>query len=52
MDAKGVVVRQQQANLLQGSNQLRINTKDLPAGAYFVSAEWNGERKSAQIVKD
>jgi hypothetical protein len=52
-DSKGALVKQQQANILPGSNQFNIDMKGLPGGTYHLSAEWSdGQvKKTAQMVK-
>ena len=52
-DMKGALIRVQQANILQGSNQLNIDTKGLAGGMYQLVAEWNGGqvRKVVKIIR-
>jgi hypothetical protein len=52
-DSKGALVKVQNAGLLQGSNQLRVDAGLLANGIYTLYAEWdNGHmKKQVQIVK-
>lgn len=52
-DSKGALVKQQSINLTQGRNNLDIDIKNLPAGAYHLAAEWdNGQvKKTVKMVK-
>lgn len=52
-DSKGALVKQQQAGLSQGNNQVSLDIKNLASGTYLVSAEWNNGqvKKTTQIVK-
>jgi predicted esterase len=52
VDNKGAVVRKQQTVLPQGSNQVTINLTGLAKGVYTLQAEWNGERKTAKLIKN
>jgi len=47
------LVKLQQASVLQGSNQLKIDMGKLPNGMYLVETEWdNGRTKKAiRVVK-
>jgi hypothetical protein len=53
VDAKGALVKQQQATLLQGGNQLSADVKELAGGTYHVSVEWNNGqmKKTLQVIK-
>lgn len=52
-DNKGALVKEQQANLLPGSNQLSVDMSTLPNGIYNISAVWNNgkDTKTARIIK-
>jgi len=54
-DGKGALVKTKNANLLRGSNQLKLDMITLANGIYSVLVEWNdGQikiRKSVQIAK-
>lgn len=52
-DSKGALVKTQEAAILNGINQLTVNTQALPAGAYILSAVWhNGqEKRTVQVIK-
>ncbi len=52
-DGKGALVKTQQANLLQGNNQVAVETGQLPGGMYMLSVEWNNGqmKKAVQLVK-
>ena len=51
-DEKGTMARQQQTSVAAGTNQLMMNMKGLTPGNYFLSAEWNGEKKIIKIIKE
>jgi hypothetical protein len=51
VDAKGVVVKQQQHLLPQGTSQVSLNMSGLAQGAYTLYARWNGEVKTVKLVK-
>jgi|GEM_PF-1150731 len=50
-DAKGALVKQQQTNLLQGSNLVQLNIASLAAGSYNLVASWNSIVKAVKIIK-
>lgn len=52
-DSKGALVKMQQANVLGGINQLRIDMGKLPNGTYIVETEWDYGRtkKINRVVK-
>ena len=52
-DNKGSLVKMQNAAVLQGNNQLRVDVGSLASGVYTLLADWNnGEsRKVMQILK-
>jgi trimeric autotransporter adhesin len=53
IDSKGALVKAQQANLMQGNNQVQIDIAHLAKGIYHISAEWDyGQvKKTTQMVK-
>jgi hypothetical protein len=52
-DNKGALVKRQEASILQGSNQLRVDLTSLANGVYTLQASWsNGEiSKAVKIIK-
>jgi hypothetical protein len=52
-DSKGALIKIQNAGLLQGSNQLRMDVERLPGGIYMVEATWDYGRtkKIVKVVK-
>jgi len=52
-DGKGALIKTQSANVLWGSNQLRVDIKSLATGMYAVSVKWdNGHmKKTVQVIK-
>jgi len=52
-DSKAALVKLQQASVLQGNNQLRVDIGSLANGIYTLSADWNeGQTKeSVRILK-
>lgn len=52
-DIRGVLIKTQHSELLQGNNQVSIVMKNLPAGIYQLLIEWgNGQvRKVQRIIK-
>jgi len=52
-DSKGALVKDQKADILPVTNQVSIDTKNLPAGAYRILIEWNNGliRKTEQVIK-
>jgi len=51
-DAKGAMVKQLQTNLLQGNNELQLNTTGLAKGLYVLDANWGTNSKSSKVVKE
>jgi trimeric autotransporter adhesin len=49
-DAKGAVVKQKQADVIQGNNRFDVDIKELASGTYLVSAEWNNGVVNKTIV--
>jgi hypothetical protein len=52
-DNKGSLIKTQKTTLLQGSNQINIDMKNLAKGIYHLVTEWNGGqmKKAVQVVK-
>lgn len=52
-DSKGALIRTQQDLLLNGSNLLTIDTKDLAAGIYYIRTQWNDgqTKRSSMFIK-
>jgi trimeric autotransporter adhesin len=53
VDSKGALVKQKQADIVQGNNRFDVDIKELAGGTYLVSAEWNngGVNKTIVLVK-
>ena len=50
-DEKGACIKEQENTLIQGINRIKINVKELPAGIYHLTAEWdNGKTRRSIIV--
>jgi hypothetical protein len=50
-DSKGALVKVQRTNVLQGSNQIRIDLKSMTNGVYHLEIDWNdGQMKKAVHV--
>jgi hypothetical protein len=52
-DMKGSLIKVQRTELLQGSNQVSVNMKNLSAGMYMLIIEWNNGqmKKTVQVIK-
>lgn len=52
-DAKGVLIKRQQATLLSGNNQVPVDMKHLPNAVYHVVVSWNQgkQQQSFQVMK-
>ncbi|HMK05223.1 MAG TPA: T9SS type A sorting domain-containing protein [Ferruginibacter sp.] len=52
-DSKGALVKDQSAEILPGTSQVNIGTKNLPSGTYRLVIEWNNGliRKTEQVIK-
>jgi hypothetical protein len=52
-DAKGGLIKRQQAALLSGNNQVPVDMKQLPNAVYHVIVSWNQgkQQQSFQVVK-
>ncbi|PSK94767.1 T9SS type A sorting domain-containing protein [Taibaiella chishuiensis] len=50
-DAKGALVYSGRQALQPGRNQLGLETQQLPAGIYWLTAAWEGNRHTFKVVK-
>ena len=52
-DSKGSLMRTQADHLIEGSNRLKIDLKNLAAGIYYVTTNWDAgkEKRSSSFVK-
>ena len=52
-DPKGSLIRTQTNHLMEGSNRLRLDLKNLAAGIYYVTTTWSAgkEKRSTSFVK-
>ena len=51
-DDRGSLVRQIQANLIQGDNRIKINLSGLASGIYYLHANWGKNSKTSKILKE
>ena len=51
IDGKGTVVRQEEAFLQSGANQLNIDLAGLAKGVYTLSAVWGNNSKTVSLIK-
>ena len=52
-DSKGSLIRTQTDHLIKGSNRLKMDLKNLAAGIYYVTTNWDAgkEKRSSTFVK-
>jgi Secretion system C-terminal sorting domain len=52
-DSKGALIRTQTNPLMQGSNRLAMDLKNLAAGIYYITTQWDTgkEKRSTKFVK-
>ena len=52
-DSKGSLIRTQTNHLMEGGNRLKMDLKNLPAGIYYVTTNWDAgkEKRSSSFIK-